>query len=382
MNKLFWFIHSAFLLIYISPQLAQFLLTNWHLANYDLLEKCVKAGLITLLVLSFRWFYLKGAWVKFTIGKQLLISLLFAVLAAFLLAVILSVIMYPIYWFDLFNSQAVSIYDISIQREHNSEGVYFTLVTDGYARNAYTEYFSLGLLSISTSSRDAMMFLLWVCPYITQAINSSNHQQQINALKLQNQVKQAQLATLATQLNPHFLFNSLNNIRFTYQLDPEKADDAITSLSEVLRYALVYGKQDKVALQQEIEVIEAYIAVNKLHLEERLNFQLAVTASTQVLIPPMMLQLLVENAIKHAVEQLSDTSTLSVEIKEKSEQLHIEVTNPIVPESTTTHTSSTGTGLENIKQRLELMYAQAAKFETTIDNGLFKATVILPVEHI
>lgn len=198
-------------------------------------------------------------------------------------------------------------------------------------------------------------------------------------LRLENSLKEAKLSSLTSQLNPHFLFNSLNNIRFKIHEAPTVADDMITALSEILRYSLESYDNGKVRLEQELEVVHRYIEVITLHLEERLDFQLTVSPSLyDNLIPPMCLQLLVENAIRHGIENIKERSTLTIESIEHWDSIDIIVRNPTVEKPP--HSNRSGIGLANIRQRLQLLYNGRASITTIEDNGYFTATLSLPKE--
>lgn len=161
----------------------------------------------------------------------------------------------------------------------------------------------------------------------------------------------------------------------------QKADDIIVSLSEILRYSLVQGKQEKTTLKQELAIVQQYIEIVSLQLENRLDFQLSMSLkSSNILLPPMIIQLLIENAIKHGIDNIKDTSQLTLNISQVKQKLVIKVTNPIA--ANITDKESTGIGLANIRQRLVLLYGDQANLVTEQEHEFFHVTLTLPFEQI
>jgi LytS/YehU family sensor histidine kinase len=202
----------------------------------------------------------------------------------------------------------------------------------------------------------------------------------LHNLRLQNSLKEAQLSGLINQLNPHFLFNSLNNIRFVIYENQQKADEMITNLSELLRYSLDSSQHEKVTLQQELDVMEQFIALETIQLESRLKFELQIPEQvTQYLIPPMTLQLLIENAIKHGIELLPQGGSLSLDIQAFEKQLVFTIINDKSPKYS--HPKSNNRiGLKNIEKRLFLLYGDQANLETIDNDTSFIAKMTIPKE--
>ncbi|SFD77221.1 sensor histidine kinase [Pseudoalteromonas denitrificans] len=222
----------------------------------------------------------------------------------------------------------------------------------------------------------------WGFIYIYSIENRKVHTTQLNNLRLQNSLKDAQLASLSNQLNPHFLFNSLNNIRFVIYENQKKADDMITNLAQLLRYSLESSQKEKVRLCTELEIIEKFIEIQSIQLEHRLIFEVKVEAHLKkYLMPPMLLQLLVENAIKHGIEQLPEGGNVLVNINEKNNELVFMVTNDKPAENLKFRSDkTTKIGLVNIKQRLELLYDALASIKVINQSDTFKVIITLPKE--
>jgi LytS/YehU family sensor histidine kinase len=158
------------------------------------------------------------------------------------------------------------------------------------------------------------------------------------------------------------------------------AEEMITAFSEILRYSLMSNKQDKIAIEKELTIIDRYIDIMRLQLGDRLDFNINfASACQQSLIPPMTLQILVENAIKHGIENSKTKAKLSINITNKAELLFIEVSNPVMS-SIAIPTKGTGTGLKNIRQRLSLLYGEVAKLSVTPLSHSFTVTLEIPME--
>lgn len=209
----------------------------------------------------------------------------------------------------------------------------------------------------------------------------------------------SQLEALSQQLNPHFLFNTLNNIRATILEDPEKARNALSQLSDMLRYTLQQQQQSKVLLAQELAITHEYIALCKIQFEARLQFACEVAEEAKhALIPRLLLQLCVENAIKHGIAKIREGGLIhlninveDIDIKERA-RLSIVVTNPVAQEGASylkkdliSEDASPGVGIKNIQQRLALMYVNhrktKAKLSFTKDKQRATVRIVLPLEY-
>ena len=119
---------------------------------------------------------------------------------------------------------------------------------------------------------------------------------------MKTSVKEAQLLALKSQVNPHFIFNSLNNIRSLVVENPEKAREMITHLSALLRYSIQFNNEERVTLEEEIVIVNNYLNLESIQLEDRLTYKIDVDEGVNnLLIPPMSIQMLTENAIKHGI---------------------------------------------------------------------------------
>nr|WP_299342809.1 histidine kinase [Allomuricauda sp.] len=217
----------------------------------------------------------------------------------------------------------------------------------------------------------------WVVCYLVIKLLLKLNRDRIERLELNTNLKQAQLNTLKGQINPHFMFNSLNNIRGLMLEDVEKSREMLTKLSEILRYSLTKNNVNSIAVAEELEVIDNYIDLSKIQFENRLEFIKEIEPNTLSLeIPPMVIQLLVENAVKHGISNLKTGGRIVLSIKKEGELLVIEVRNTGKLQMAK---NTTQLGLKNIRQRLKLLYSDKASFDLNENSGEVVANIKIPL---
>ena len=198
--------------------------------------------------------------------------------------------------------------------------------------------------------------------------------------ELQVIAKQAELDNLSEQLNPHFLFNSLNSIKSLVIENPKTARRAIDLLSDILRSSLYEKDASFISIKNELGLVKDYVELEKVRFEERLNMVITMDNALEgYMILPLSIQLLVENAIKHGIDKRIQGGSIMLSIVEKDGQLKIVVQNPgqIVD-----HGTETGIGIKNLTKRLLLQYNGEASF--TLKNetdDLVTATLIIPIRN-
>jgi len=199
---------------------------------------------------------------------------------------------------------------------------------------------------------------LWTAIYLGVHYFGSYKTSEMEILRLAVVAKDAQLRVLLAQVNPHFIFNCLNSLRALIIEDPPRAQTMVTELASMLRYSLQSGKTDAVSLETELEAVSAYLKLEAIRLEERLRVKIDVDPhSLGTQIPPMLLQTLVENGVKHGVARLLQGGEIRVASEMQNGALKIRVQNSgQLAESS----GSTRMGLDNIRQRLQLLYGDAA----------------------
>lgn len=206
------------------------------------------------------------------------------------------------------------------------------------------------------------VIIFWSLIYFSFHYFENYKRAEIESLIWENAVKEFELRTLRSQLNPHFMFNALNSIRALIKEDPQNAQTAVTRLSNLLRYALKIERAESVPLEEEIEAVENYLSLEKIRFEERLKYDMNIDSkSGRIEIPPMMIQTLVENGIKHGISKRTEGGTINIETTLNDSKLHIKIKNTgqVDPEALKV---STGFGINNTKHRLSLIYGEKAQF--------------------
>ncbi len=174
-------------------------------------------------------------------------------------------------------------------------------------------------------------------------------------------LKEIEFNNLKNQLNPHFLFNSLNSIRALIDENPSKSKEAITLLSDLLRRSLKFSQNQLVTFEEELKAIECYLELEKIRYEERLNYKKNIEPETMKFqFPPMMLQTLVENGIKHGISKLREGGNIEIYSFIKDNLWFVQV---LSTGSFETNSPDSGIGLKNTKERLNLLYGKKANFQ-------------------
>lgn len=235
---------------------------------------------------------------------------------------------------------------------------------------------SLGELFINTWVY-MLFLLLWTAIYLTYHLLQKSRNQELLNLKLESSQHEIELKTLRDQLNPHFLFNSLNSIRALVEIEPTTAKEAITTLSSLLRSSLQMGKKTQVPLKEELQLVRKYLALEKIRFEERLIVIFKISANESILIPPFIIQTIVENAIKHGISKKGNGGTVTIVVEATHNQLHIDVINS----GEIAEVYKDGIGLSNSKRRLELQYGDEAEFTLYKKVDEVVASIKLPVNH-
>lgn len=223
------------------------------------------------------------------------------------------------------------------------------------ARSTLPPLLSLSVPVVETS----VLFIGWAGLYLGIAYFRGYHKAERARLELATAVKEAELRVLKSQINPHFLFNSLNTLRSLIRQDPERARDAVTLLADILRAALTTNTLLSITLGQELETVRSYLALEQMRFEERLRVRWAVGADTLAYpIPPAILQTLVENALKHGIAQRIGGGELTIEASRQDGLLRLTILNPGKLGSSSA--PSTHIGLENARGRLLHLYGRDA----------------------
>ncbi len=208
------------------------------------------------------------------------------------------------------------------------------------------------------------MATVWTLCYLGYHLIRRYHHSEVEKWRMEAEVQKAQLGALKAQINPHFMFNALNNIRAQILEDPALARVTLTKFSEIFRYTLQHSDSRTVHIETELEILNQYLELLKLQYENRLEYSINADSSVmQEKIPPMMLQLLVENAIKHGISISETGGKIIVDINLCDSKLLIAVRNTGSLNKKNMLEDSLGIGLQNIKERLKLIYGDLATLD-------------------
>lgn len=205
----------------------------------------------------------------------------------------------------------------------------------------------------------------------------SYKQKQIQEAELKSLVKETELSLLKSQLNPHFIFNSLNSISSLTMSNPERAQEMVVKLSSYIRYALKEDKNGLVSFREELENSRLYLEIEKVRFGERLHFEEHCPDSCQdVQIPNMLLQPLLENAIKHGVYESLEPVKVNVHCALEGHILHVTISNTFDPNGRTQ--KGNGIGLRNVSERLFLLFGVRDLMQVLEVGNIFKVEVFVP----
>jgi sensor histidine kinase YesM len=214
------------------------------------------------------------------------------------------------------------------------------------------------------------VFIAWLVIYFTALAVREHRSAQLKQSELARALQLAELRLLKSQLNPHFLFNALNTVRSLIGDNPARAQSAVTRLANTLRYTLSSRHDELVTLAQELDIVTDYLELESMRFEDRLRIERDVPAgAARVYIPVMLLQTLVENAIKHGIAELPSGGLLRISAVLENEMLQVEIENPRPPAQIPA--VGEGVGLSNARDRLRLLFGTRA----TLDLDLSKSAV-------
>jgi LytS/YehU family sensor histidine kinase len=240
---------------------------------------------------------------------------------------------------------------------------------------------NISLLTINNSFSFFVYYFIWNAIYFMYHYISKSRRQQLDTLKLESLVKELELQTIKAHINPHFIFNSLNSIRALVDENPQRARKAVTELSNILRSSMQAEKVETVPLEKELNIVKDYLALENMRFEDRLKIVYEIEEETlDQPVPPMMLQTLVENAIKHGISKQINGGLIKVisDFKGDYHELTVQNTGQL-----NGRLNNEGFGIASTTNRLSLLYGDKAKFDIRQLNGsIVEARVMLPVQIV
>jgi two-component sensor histidine kinase len=225
-----------------------------------------------------------------------------------------------------------------------------------------------------------IIIALWLLLYMVWHYLERNRKDELDKLNLEKTVKELELNTIKSHINPHFIFNSLNSIRALVDENPQRARTAITELSNILRSSMQVEKMETVPLRKELDIVKDYLALEHMRFEERLRIEMDIDEDTlEQPVPPMMLQTLVENAIKHGISKKIKGGVVRVISRFTDNHFELIVQNTGMLDEVMV---SEGFGLKSTRDRLNFLYHGKADFQIKKFNGSeVQAKIIMPVMY-
>ncbi|HSN59829.1 MAG TPA: histidine kinase [Ferruginibacter sp.] len=266
--------------------------------------------------------------------------------------------------------------------------IFFGVLTEaidyliGYNPDKLQKYSKLQRLFFS-SFNGMWLLLVWNMIYYIYHYVETNRRQELDTFRLEAMVKSLELKTIKSHINPHFIFNALNSIRALVDENPERARTAITELSNILRSSMHAEKMETVPLKQELDIVRDYLALEHMRFEERLQIEMDIDEDTlNQPIPPMMLQTLVENAIKHGISKHINGGTIKI-ISDFKEDYHVLIVQNSGTLNGHAAYNKEGFGIKSTQDRLNLLYQGKANFQISdIEGGMVESKIIMPLVTI
>ena len=233
------------------------------------------------------------------------------------------------------------------------------------------------MASESILNNTPVMFF-WSLIYFMVHYIENYKKAEIENLKWQANINEIELNKLKSQLNPHFMFNAMNSIRALVEENPERAKESITQLSNILRNTLTMGKNKVIPFDDELKIVKDYVGLESTRYEERLRVEFVIDPqSSNFSVPPLMLQTLVENGIKHGISKLPEGGDLKVKTEVKGDVLHVNISNS--GQLNGRSSNGTGFGIKNSEQRLSLLYGNYASLKIyNSDDKHVQTELIIP----
>ncbi len=200
-----------------------------------------------------------------------------------------------------------------------------------------------------------------------------------NALESNVRAREAELSALKAQINPHFLYNSLNSISALTSIDPARAREMCVSLADFLRLTLGMGEKAVIPLREEMSLLERYCAIEKVRFGDRLSVKEEIQEEAkECLLPPLLLQPLFENAVVHGIAQMPEGGWIRLRAARNGDRMSLTVENSWDPEAGSSRKN--GVGLKNVQRRLEARYGNEAQLQASAEDEVFRVHLSFPAE--
>jgi len=198
--------------------------------------------------------------------------------------------------------------------------------------------------------------------------------QLVSFFKLKSEVSKAELQHLKSQVNPHFFFNTLNNLYGLVETDAKKAQELILKLSDMMRYSIYEGEKEVVTLKGEVDYLRNYIELHKMRYHKEIDVEFNCQIEENCKVMPLLFIILLENAFKHGVENLRESAFVHINLVAFENKIQFEIENNF---DNSENIEEAGIGLKNLKRRLELVYPNKHKLSFSVSENVYKAKLIL-----
>jgi two-component system, LytTR family, sensor kinase len=229
---------------------------------------------------------------------------------------------------------------------------------------------------------DSPLIFIWTSIYFVWHYVEAGRDTEIQKVRLETLVKELELKTIKSHINPHFIFNALNSIRALVDENPDRARTAITELSNILRSSMQAEKLELAPFEKELSIVKDYLALEHIRFEDRLRIEYDIDEDTMDQpVPPMMLQTLVENAIKHGIGKQKEGGVVRVisDYRDNHHELIVQNTGYL---DGNLEAAEDGFGINSTRNRLKLLFGGSASFEIRDNgNGMVEAVVKMPVKE-
>jgi two-component system, LytTR family, sensor histidine kinase AlgZ len=223
-------------------------------------------------------------------------------------------------------------------------------------------------------------YLLAVAFHYALIAQEASIEAQQRALESSVRARDAELSALKAQINPHFLYNSLNSISALTSIDPARAREMCILLADFLRMTLGLGDRPSIPLREELDLLDRYCEIEKIRFGSRLQIQKQIQdGAAPCLMPPLLLQPLFENAVVHGISQLPEGGYVSLTANCHQGRVSLVVENSWDPEAISARRKN-GVGLRNVQRRLEARYGKEARMDVATEEHLFRVSISIPVE--
>lgn len=258
---------------------------------------------------------------------------------------------------------------------------FFVLLPIHYIFNVFPEkIFTWGIAFLSFFT-NRVFDMVWIIIYSTVIYIRKTNEKKLNNIKLRAAIKDTQLNNLSGQLNPHFIFNALNNIKSLILIDSDKSVEVVGSLQKIIRSSLLHVNAEKTEINGELDFVKNYILLSSIHFRERLNYRQNIGKGCEkYLVPTMLVQLLVENSIKHGISHEKLGGNVLLSIQKKNQDIYIKVSNTGRIREDKCNNDSAKIGIKNIISRLNLQYGERASFKLFEKDNQVHACVLIPAE--